>query len=422
MLFRRVAALACACALLGAPSAVAEAPRVITLAEALKRTVAANPRLAIAEREIGIAAGRRIQAATIPNPEIGLDVENVAGSGRYRGTRSAETTLQIGQLIEFPGKRDARVTAASAEIETARWQRQSERLEVLSETAVTFVRILGAQRRIEIFDGLIASLDGMLPLLQRRIDAGASSPADVSRAQVAADLIRVERERTKTALETARRELATLMGLTAPDFGAAVGDFGSTARLPSVNTLMAAVDEHPQLSRWTSIRAQRRAELLSARLRPAPDFRLSAGWRHFRETGDNAAVFGLSAAIPLWDQNQGAIIAAQETLAKTEAERAANKATLLVVLGRAYEAAAGAQRELALLQGSVIPKARISIRAIEDGYAQGRFSLLELLDTQAAFSQALQREQEALVSFHTAIATIEWLSGTPILLTRTRLR
>jgi cobalt-zinc-cadmium efflux system outer membrane protein len=422
MFLRRIAALVCACAFLGAASAVAEPPRAITLAQALKRTVAANPRLAVAEREIGIAAGRRIQAGAIPNPEIGLDVENVAGSGPYRGTRSAETTLQIGQLIEFPGKRDARLTAASAEIETARWQRQSERLEVLSETAVTFVTILGAQRRIEIFDGLIASLDGMLPLLQRRIDAGASSPADVSRAQVAADLIRVERERTKTALQTARRELATLMGLTAPDFGTAVGDFGSTARLPAVNTLLASVDDHPQLSRWTSIRAQRRAELLSARLKPAPDFRISAGWRHFRETGDNAAVFGLSAAIPLWDQNQGAIIAAQETLAKTEAERAANKATLLVVLGRAYEAAAGAQRELALLQGSVIPKARTTIRAIEDGYAQGRFTLLEVLDAQATFSQALQREQEALVSFHTAIATIEWLAGTPILLTRTRPR
>ena len=422
MPFCRVAALAIACVYVSVPCAAAETPRPFTLMQALKRTVGANPRLAMAERDIGIAAGRSRQAGALPNPEIGLDVANVAGSGPYRGMRSAETTLQIGQLIEFPGKRDARIAAANAEFDTAHWQRQSERLEVLSEAAVTFATILGAQRRMQIFDGLIASLDGMMPLLQRRIDAGASSPADVARAQIAADLIRVERERTKTGLEIARRELASLMGLSFPDFGVAVGDFGVTVRLPSVKALLSAIDEHPQLSRWTSVRAQRKAELISARLKPAPDVRVYAGWRHFRETGDNAAVFGLSATLPLWDQNQGAILSAQETLSKADAERAANQATLIVVLGRAYEAAAGAQRELVLLQGSVIPKARVTIRTLEDGYGQGRFSLLELLDTQSAFSQALQREQEALVSYHTAVATIEWLSGTPILLTRSRLR
>jgi cobalt-zinc-cadmium efflux system outer membrane protein len=75
---------------------------------------------------------------------------------------------------------------------------------------------------------------------------------------------------------------------------------------------MRALDDHPQLVRWTAIRAQRRAELISARLKPLPDVRLGAGYRLFRETRDNAWVFGLSMDIPLWDQNQGAILSAQE--------------------------------------------------------------------------------------------------------------
>ncbi|MBX9841307.1 MAG: TolC family protein [Xanthobacteraceae bacterium] len=404
------------------PQLRAEPARSITLAQALARVSAANPRLAVADREIGAATGRRIQSGAIPNPDISATVENVYGTGPYRGLGAAETTLQLGQLIEFPGKRDARITAATAELDAARWQRQAERLEVLSETAVLFATILGSQRRIQIFDGLVNALDGMQPLLQRRVDSGASSPVDIGRAQVAADLIRAEKERAQVALDIARRELAVLMGKSAPDFGPAVGDFGAIGTPPAFATLVRALNDHPQLSRWTAVRAQRKAEVLSARLKPAPDVRLGVGYRHFRETRDNAMTFDVAAVIPLWDQNQGAIMAAQETLAKTEAERSVNKSALTVLLGRAYETARGAQRELNLLQSSTIPKAREAIRAVEEGYAQGRFSLIELLDTQAAFAQAMQREADALVSFHAAIATLEWLTGAPVSLSRARPR
>lgn len=400
----------------------AETARPLTLSLALKRAVAANPRLAVAEREIGIVTGRRIQAGAIPNPEISVGVENVYGTGPYRGTQSAETTLQLSQLIEFPGKRDARIAATTAELDSTRWQRQAERLDVLSETAIAFVNILGAQRRIQIFDGLIASLDGMTPLLQRRIDAGASSPADVGRAQVAADLIRADRERTRTSLAIARRDLAALMGVPSPDFGQVVGDFGTVGKPPAFTILLRGLDDHPQLVRWTAVRAQRKSELLAARLKPLPDVRVGVGYRHFRETGDNALIFGLSAEIPVWDQNQGAILSAQKTLAKTEAERAVNKSALTLLLGRAYDSLEGAQREISLLQSSAIPKAREAIRTIESGYAQGRFTLIELLDTQSAFGQSVLREEEALVAYHTAVATIEWLSGAAMNLSRARLR
>lgn len=189
---------------------------------------------------------------------------------------------------------------------------------------------------------------------------------------------------------------------------------------PAFNILLRGLEDHPQLVRWTAVRAQRKSELLAARLKPLPDVRVGVGYRHFRETGDNALIFGLSAEIPVWDQNQGAILSAQETLAKTEAERTVNKSALTLLLGRAYDSLEGAQREISLLQSSAIPKAREAIRTIESGYAQGRFTLIELLDTQSAFGQSVLREEEALAAYHIAVATIEWLSGAPMNLSRAR--
>ena len=392
------------------------------LTRALQRALGANPRLTAAERDIGIAAGRRIQAGAIPNPEIYMEVDKAFGTGELRGFQSAETTLQLGQLIELGGKREARVAAGTAELDAARWQRAAVRLEILSDTAVAFFSVLGAQRRIQIYDTQIALLDRLTPLLQQRVDAGASSPAEIARAQLASDLVHAERERARTALAIARRELATLMGVSAPDFSLVVGDLGRIGKPPSFQTVLRSIDGNPQIVRWTSIRAQRDAELLSARLKPIPDLRAGVAWRHFNETNDNAVLLGLSVPIPVWDQNAGGIFAAQESRAKVEAELATARTTLILTLGRAYEVLAGSSREIEILRASALPNARRAVDTMEEGYRQGRFTLLELLDVQNAATQAALRELEALINFHTAVATIEGLTGMPLGVTRERVR
>ena len=120
----------------------------------------------------------------------------------------------------------------------------------------------------------------------------------------------------------------------------------------------------------------------------------------------------------VFDQNQGNILSAQESLAKTQAEQQANRNTLLVIAGRAYDSLQGALRELAVLRETAIPKAQAAAEAIAQGYGQGRFSLLEVLDAQASVAQARLREQEALQNFHVAVATIEGLVGNPFVLAR----
>ncbi|ABE40871.1 outer membrane efflux protein [Rhodopseudomonas palustris BisB5] len=420
MSIRSVATLfACASALLVSPwlTSVSHS-QTITLQTALQRALATSPRLTAAERDVGIASGQRIQAGALINPEVSYEQDNSFGSRSYRGTRSAETTLQISQLFELFGKRDARIAAGQAGVETATIQRKAIRLEVLAETAGAFLNVLGAQRRIQILDEQIAEIDRITPLLQRRVDAGASSLAETGRAEVASALVKADRERVRSLLATSRRELAVLMGDTAPKFTAVSGRLDATGRPPSFNAVIAAIDANPQLMRWTAVYAQRNAELLIARLRPYPDVRVNAGWRHFNDTGDDAVRLGVTVAIPVFDQNQGNILSAQESLAKTRAEREANRNSLIVLAGRAYDTLQGSLRELAILRETAIPKSRQASDAIFEGYGQGRFSLLEVLDAQASVAQARLREQEAQQNFHVAVAIIEGLVGNPFALAR----
>jgi cobalt-zinc-cadmium efflux system outer membrane protein len=404
--------------LLAAPVAAAQSQRALTLPQALQRALAANPRLTEADREVGMAAGRRLQAGAIPNPEISFELDNAFGTGDLRGLTSAETTLQLSQLIELGGKREARIAAGSAELEATRWERAALRLDIASDTANGFFEVLSEQRRIDIYDRQIAALDRLTPLLQRRVEAGASHPAEIARAQVAADLVRAERERTTTSLAIARLELATLMGISTPNFSYVVGDLDRVGNPPGFRKVLATIESNPQLIRFTALRAQRDAELLIARLKPIPDLTLGVAWRNLRVSNDNAVRLGASIPIPVWDQNLGAIAEAQESRAKVEAERATAKAALVLTLGRAYETLVGAGREIELLRNSILPNARKAVEGTESGYNQGRFTLLELLDVEGVQYEAALREIEVLVSFHKSVATIESLTGAPLALTR----
>jgi cobalt-zinc-cadmium efflux system outer membrane protein len=409
-------------------SAVAESGHPITLSDALRRALAANPRLTAAEKDVRVAAGHRHQAGAFPNPQASFEVDNAFGSGELKGLEDAETTLQISQLIELGGKREARIAAGSAEVDAARWERAAVRLEIVSKTAVAFFDVLTAQRRIQIYNDQIAALDRLTPLLQKRVDAGASSPAEVARARVAVDLVRVDRERAVTASSIARRELAIVMGVNVPDFSRAVGDLNRVGAPPAFQTVLKAIDINPQLMRWSAVWAQRDAELLIARLKPIPDVQVFAGWRHFNqvwngttfEANDNAVRLGLSVPLPVWDQNIGGIEAARESLSKVQAERASNRLVLVLTLGRAYDTLVGAGREIDLLRTSTIPNARTAVDGMESGYREGRYTLLELLDVESSSTQASLRELDALLSFHISVAIIEGLTGAALKITRGR--
>lgn len=434
--------MACALVLLCSPllSSVSYS-QTITLKSALQRALAGNPRLAAAAREMGVASGLRFQASAIPNPDLSFEIDNAFGSRNgqepqrenaqggegsaqssenkpkdYRGLRSAETTLQISQLIELGGKRDARVAAGLAAENAAYWQYRAAELDLLSETAASFISIVAVQRRIEIYDEQIAALEPLLPLLEKRVREGASSPAETLRAKAAAEMYRVERTRAHTQLDVARRELATLMGMATPNFSRAQGRLGGAGRPPSFQKIVGAIEANPQLARWTALIAQRDAELSSARAKAIPDVRVWAGWRHYNETKDNAVRLGLSVPLPIFDRNEGAVAAAQSNASKSVAERATARLTLIGMASRAYATITGAQSEIRQLRQTVIPAARGAADTILDGYGQGRFTLLELLDSRNSLMQALLREQEAQQNFHVAVAALEGLIGNPFAL------
>ncbi len=78
---------------------IAEPTGVITLRKALALALMHNPELKAFSWDVRVSEARQLQASLWPNPELGVEVEDVGGSGELSGFDAAETTIQLSQLI-----------------------------------------------------------------------------------------------------------------------------------------------------------------------------------------------------------------------------------------------------------------------------------------------------------------------------------
>ncbi|MFY8210973.1 MAG: TolC family protein, partial [Caulobacter sp.] len=103
------------------------------LSDALSRAAKADPaRPALASRIAAAEAGVR-QAAVRPNPVIGVEVEDLAGTGGYSLIDRAQATLYYQQSQERGGKREARTALARGDISLVRLRDDVRMLDLLHE-------------------------------------------------------------------------------------------------------------------------------------------------------------------------------------------------------------------------------------------------------------------------------------------------
>ncbi len=216
----------------------------ITAVQAGALALTRSPRLAVYDFERRIRDARTLQAALRPNPELAFEVENFAGSGDLSGFGGSELTLSVAQLFELGGKRSNRREVARFERELATWDYEAVRLEVLSDVSRAFVEVVAAQLRIALADDLIETAKQDLVAVGRRVEAGAASPIERTRARIALATAEMDRETVALALTAARVRLATTWGSDQPKYGRAVGDLEQAAlHLPGVGERAPLVTE-----------------------------------------------------------------------------------------------------------------------------------------------------------------------------------
>ena len=380
-------------------------PRAIALA------LASNPELVISACELNAADGRVLQAGLLPNPELGIEVENFAGSGSRSSFDQAETTLQVSQLFELGGKRAKRIVMAGLDRNLRTWDLEAKRLDVITETRKAFVGVLAAQRRHVLASDLASLANEVARVVAARVKAGRVSPVEETRARIAATKAELEITQAQAELAAVRKNLAAKWGAEDPTFAAAEGEIERVPELPAHERLEAMLRNNPDLARWATEIESRRSELALAQTTRVPDLTVSGGLRQFADSDDVGVVVAVSVPLPLFNRGQGKIAESQYRITAAEVEQRATQVRLTAALQKLYQSAATAQTQLTVLRDRVLPSVQQVFDATTVGYRQGKFGYIDVLDAQRTLFETRNEYLVALVNFHSAIAEVERLVG-----------
>lgn len=403
--FRRphLAVLLCAAGLSAASAAWAE--QVPPFAALLAQARANAPRLAEAEAQVAQAEGLAAQARVRPNPVLGVEVENFAGSGPYDGFDMAETTASIGQTLELGGKRSARIAAGRASVAAAQARGALARSDFASDLAIAYAEAEAAAAKVSQADEALAAAEADARAARELVDAGREAELRALQAAAERDAARAERDAALAARDGAFLRLSTLAGTDVVYDGVSE----SLLNRPLATTV-SEVAETPAIA---AARADREAAAARVRVesrKAVPDITVSAGVRRFSGDDATALVGGVSVPLPLFDRNRGATQAARAELTAAEARlRQAELEASASLRAAQSQARSAAARVAAATAGEAA--AAEAYRLARLGYEAGRVPLLELTNARRALAEARVRALDARLAQVRAEADIARLSG-----------
>ena len=378
--------------------------QTLTLESALQSAFAGNPDLAAAQWEIDIAQGGRQQAGLIPNPVASWDAEDTR-----RSTRT--TTVKLSQTLELGGKRGARIEVASRAQDAAAQELEQRRNLLRAEVIDGFYGALWAQERLELAQRSMALAERGLVIANGRVTAGKASPVEATRARVQVSQIRLERSRAEIGVSDAYRRLAAITGSATIGFERVEAGAVNMPALPSATQLLARLESTAEL-RLAQLQIQQRdAGLGLEKAQRIPDLDISIGSQYDASVRERVNLVGVSMPIPLFNRNQGNVLAASRRADQARDLRNATELRLRTETRQALDLWATANSEVRAFNQVILPAAQSAVDSATRGFEMGKFNFLEVLDAQRTLIAARTQYLAALAQATDAWVRIERIYG-----------
>jgi len=383
----------------------------LTMSDAIQLALLKNPELQSYSIEIRAREARTLQESFAPNPEIEFEVENFAGSGELSGLSGSEITLSVGQLIELADKRDKRTRVAAFQSDLAAWDYEAKKLDVLTETVKQYLQLIGDQEQIVLNKELVDVSERLFKAVNRLVQAGKVSPAEISRTQILLSTAQLELNGSRRKLEANRFRLSSMWGETSPGFNSVTGSLDNVIVIPPADSLKKYLAENPDIVRWATEIEMRQAVEELEEAKQIPDPTIQAGYRHISGPNLNGFVANLSIPIPIFNNNTGAVQEAFNRRKKAEEQRRQTEIAINANLIELYQNLLVLYTDIDNSNKTIIPEAEKAYQIINEGYLLGKFRFLDVLESQRTLFESRKNLITSLAEYKIRIADMERLIG-----------
>ena len=364
---------------------------------ALKAAEASAPSIRAKALEVEASRSAARAAGALPDPKLSFGLDNFPISGPPAGRFDADdmTMARVGILQEVPNaaRRRAEAAAGVAEIRVAQASASIEARNVRVATALAWIDLAYAERRLASLDQIVGGLKGIWEAQPASIASGSTRPAAGLEPTRLRALFEDMRSELVAAVAKARAELGRWTGDPAPS---ASGDPPHFSIEPS--SLRAALDRNPTLLAYRSAteRAEAQADAARAAKRPDWAFELSYG-RRDPMFGDMVSA-GVTVSLPLFARTrQEPIISARlADVTRVRVEREDARRTLAAALETDLADHVMHHDQWTRSAKVLVPTAEQRAHLELESYAAGRADLGDVTDALTGLAetklQALERE------------------------------
>jgi cobalt-zinc-cadmium efflux system outer membrane protein len=390
----------------------------LTLSSAIKRTLAENPTLKVFSLRQASLYGQQQTQALTPGYQLGVEIENFAGSGALHSFDSAEFTVSLSSVIEMGGKRNARMDIGSHRNAILAAEGKIAALHLLAEVTRRYIDVLAAQANLSLANEATQLAEDTLLAVEKRAMAGSTPKAEIKRAMAAVGNTRLVAATKNQQFSATKYALALLWNErwdeNSPSFSTVAGNLYHFSNDIPFEKLYAKVQQNPAQLAFASEERLKSAQLRLAKSQSSTDIKWTLGIKQLQDIGDTALVAGFSVPLFRSSNNTGAIISAQ---AERDAVQARKNTALLQLhnqLQQAYSSRKQAIYTANNLREIIIPLLEEALAETKIAYQRGLYSYLDYLSARQELliaRRALIKSASAALRFG---ADIEQLIAEPL--------
>jgi outer membrane protein TolC len=422
-----------------APSAAQSAPVTLTLKDALALAQKNDPQFLAALSDEAVAAEdlRQARASRYPTLSdstqyLGTQGNGKTPDGRFVTNDGVHVYREWGVLHQdlnagvFLGTGIDRARTAQA---LARARAEVARRGLVPTVTKAYYGLLIAQRKYSTAQQAVDQAQRALTITQDLERGGEVAHSDVVKSELQLNLAQQALHEAMLAIETSRLDLAVLLYRDFNQNFSVVDDLDLAPALPpfeDVQTL--AGRENPTLRVAMEALRGARLDISIARQAYLPTlsadfiegieanaFALYSRQAAYPEAGSLPNLgyfFTLNLNIPVWDWGQRRSKVRQAELKQEQAnvELSAAQRELVKNLQAYYDEARTARDQMDLLR-SAVDLASESLRLALARYQAGEATILELVDAQAALTQARNAYDDGLLRYRIALSNLQTLTG-----------
>lgn len=392
-----------------------EAADPLTLPNALAIAQASHPALAGFPAERAAAEARRSRASRTPIVDLGVTLEDAAGTGAYSGLDRAQWTLSLSRALERNGQRSARIDAADAQLEALQSQQQRRRRDAYAEVVERFIEAAADAERLRLAQAELALAAEAARAAEQRVSAARAPLAESARARAALAMARLEREHAEHEEQSARLALAVSLGRSQPDFGELIADVYELPALVGLDSLREQLARSPaataRLAEVAAARAEIRAAESLSRARPS----LSAGLRRFEAEDDYGIVLGFSVPLGTAARAEDSIREATAQVARLEAESSATQLAAGQLLFDRFQELTHWREAVRLFDTEVVPALDEALAQTRYAFERGRYGYPELGLALRELAAAKRERLDSAVRYHMLLVELEKLTGVSLI-------